>query len=214
MRGATRGVFSGSQCGIIFQSTLLMRGATWSFAESLAALPVFQSTLLMRGATPWSRSMPAPMSISIHAPHARSDAYLAFVVRFMSLFQSTLLMRGATTVHTRTINALQFQSTLLMRGATASRVRRYGPLTFQSTLLMRGATQEQHPPHRQARNFNPRSSCEERPPWYMGFYRKPGFQSTLLMRGATGTHPAFIVHGKISIHAPHARSDCIAPVRS
>ena len=57
--------------------------------------------------------------------------------------------------------------------------------TFQSTLLMRGATWRSRGRLWPAPHFNPRSSCEER------LY-------------------SFIVSdccGKISIHAPHARSD-------
>ena len=58
------------------------------------------------------------------------------------------------------------------------------------------------------RNFNPRSSCEERQ-FDRHFTRLDVllFQSTLLMRGATCTEQ-FLQHWKeISIHAPHARSD-------
>ena len=57
------------------------------------------------------------------------------------IFQSTLLMRGATAVYFASGKTLPFQSTLLMRGATSSRL----------TLRARSS------------NFNPRSSCEERP---------------------------------------------------
>ena len=59
--------------------------------------PVFQSTLLMRGATKQALTLSGVFHISIHAPHARSDTHptktCAPVVR---VFQSTLLMRGAT----------------------------------------------------------------------------------------------------------------------
>ena len=78
-------------------------------------------------------------------------------------------------------------------------------------------------------NFNPRSSCEERPGRMTRATPALKFQSTLLMRGATTAlypqnHfcPNFnprssceerrktcvaITPGDISIHAPHARSD-------
>ena len=58
----------------IFQSTLLMRGATAVSSAGICLIAQFQSTLLMRGATWRTRSM-----------------------RFeLCKFQSTLLMRGAT----------------------------------------------------------------------------------------------------------------------
>ena len=79
-------------------------------------------------------------------------------------------------------------------------------------------------------NFNPRSSCEERPesPYYTTNYDdisihapharsdryrrcnkiwRKRFQSTLLMRGATETAVNTVDIDEISIHAPHARSD-------
>ena len=71
-------------CDIVaeFQSTLLMRGATIHDRLTAAALELFQSTLLMRGATRTQCSLPDWFPrISIHAPHARSDAILALVVR-------------------------------------------------------------------------------------------------------------------------------------
>ena len=80
----------------IFQSTLLMRGATQLQQEISTALAEFQSTLLMRGATPChTYPHPAP-PISIHAPHARSDVSMTLHDATHSQFQSTLLMRGAT----------------------------------------------------------------------------------------------------------------------
>ena len=146
-----------------FQSTLLMRGATLISAPSalffthfnprssceerrpasscMTTTVAFQSTLLMRGAT-----------------------RLARLVRLSKLFQSTLLMRGATSVSTRPSSALLFQSTLLMRGATF----------FFAVNLIEPILISIHAPHARSDpsvcfmilavpNFNPRSSCEERP---------------------------------------------------
>ena len=101
----------------IFQSTLLMRGATGSRSIRLMRYR-FQSTLLMRGATlvsalSWAlrinfnpRSsceerrietvMEGWKDISIHAPHARSDHGATTPQKVDWSFQSTLLMRGAT----------------------------------------------------------------------------------------------------------------------
>ena len=56
----------------IFQSTLLMRGAT-QLRLSIIMVLLFQSTLLMRGATCHLNHLHEVIIISIHAPHARSD---------------------------------------------------------------------------------------------------------------------------------------------
>ena len=59
---------------ILFQSTLLMRGATINNLYMLVIQLIFQSTLLMRGATIAIHGIiRMQMVISIHAPHARSD---------------------------------------------------------------------------------------------------------------------------------------------
>ena len=166
--------------------------------------------------------------ISIHAPHARS-ALAEKAVTPHYTFQSTLLMRGATwrvacrhpihdfnprssceerprrarvSISSRNFNprssceerpdrflsvrcsARLFQSTLLMRGATGSRSIRLMRYRFQSTLLMRGATLVSALSWALRINFNPRSSCEER-------------RIETVMEGWKD----------ISIHAPHARSD-------
>ena len=190
----------------LFQSTLLMRGATIfrcstrltsmyfnprSSCEERLFVPFtsifrfkFQSTLLMRGATYARVVRPLGKNISIHAPHARSDAILADVVVDVCIsihapharsdddidaigadvikFQSTLLMRGATASPPVSARMRLFQSTLLMRGATSIIVLDFDVNIFQSTLLMRGATCALWCVITQYRNFNPRSSCEER----------------------------------------------------
>ena len=58
-----------------FQSTLLMRGATWG-TKGPCDTQGFQSTLLMRGATDVDFLQGCFLVISIHAPHARSDQSL------------------------------------------------------------------------------------------------------------------------------------------
>ena len=108
-------------------------------------IDIFQSTLLMRGATLTLEDKAQLWLISIHAPHARSDQFLVLDIIKILPFQSTLLMRGATRQRQHRRHSSQFQSTLLMRGAT----RCYYPSChhsnkFQSTLLMRGAT-KRHP---------------------------------------------------------------------
>ena len=102
----------------IFQSTLLMRGATLTVPMTIAptidfnprssceerrgvislktADRIFQSTLLMRGATGRQGRRRRQYYISIHAPHARSDQFHPLPGHCCTGFQSTLLMRGAT----------------------------------------------------------------------------------------------------------------------
>ena len=144
-----------------FQSTLLMRGATSCTAASAVDIR-FQSTLLMRGATQDRRDRQPHHQISIHAPHARSDGW----------------RDGRRDAEDISIHAPH------ARSDTASADKSAAAETFQSTLLMRGATCW-------ARwvpiwtNFNPRSSCEERLPYKIGYDNWHSFQSTLLMRGAT-----------------------------
>ena len=127
----------------------------------------------------------APLDISIHAPHARSDLIEADNMSIDKQFQSTLLMRGATpSWYDSLTNVRRFQSTLLMRGATAVSTSVSTMQRFQSTLLMRGATSSICV-KKYSENFNPRSSCEERPASLFAISSAFLFQSTLLMRGAT-----------------------------
>ena len=117
MRGATISITK-TLYRLQFQSTLLMRGATLAILCSVRCQR-FQSTLLMRGATILIMRSTPYRTISIHAPHARSDVMKVPYVVYTMQFQSTLLMRGATPArcgdrHT----GRAFQSTLLMRGAT------------------------------------------------------------------------------------------------
>ena len=113
-----RGRLVMAQAWAIFQSTLLMRGATSGRPFKLELFQ-FQSTLLMRGATNPYKEQSKVHQISIHAPHARSDAEKLLARLHAEIFQSTLLMRGATSViGFPVIGFSVFQSTLLMRGAT------------------------------------------------------------------------------------------------
>ena len=79
----------------IFQSTLLMRGAT-PIASSLNSVSLFQSTLLMRGAT---RNVSSCFAYSSYFNPRSSCEERRFVLprqETSTIFQSTLLMRGAT----------------------------------------------------------------------------------------------------------------------
>ena len=78
----------------------------------------FQSTLLVRGATFYNAYIIAITCISIHAPRERSDGFYYGHLSKISVFQSTLLVRGATNrVLILSVKSV-FQSTLLVRGAT------------------------------------------------------------------------------------------------
>ena len=125
----------------LFQSTLLMRGATCASTCSASPIRVFQSTLLMRGATKSSRAACRALKISIHAPHARSDKLIVGAPAAFSIFQSTLLMRGAT-VTTADIEAA------IKISIHAPHARSDYIMSFFGHIV---------------RYFNPRSSCEERP---------------------------------------------------
>ena len=70
-----------------------MRGATSKNQFQLAALE-FQFTPLMRGATN-TVGFVKSFVVSIHAPHARGDGYVARRT-WHAVFQFTPLMRGAT----------------------------------------------------------------------------------------------------------------------
>ena len=169
------------------------------------------------------------MRISIHAPHARSD------LRFAGTLITNYHFNPRSSCEERRIlfghhgDHKKFQSTLLMRGATWQSLQTAQSKIFQSTLLMRGATQQHgataegrrisiHAPHARSdifgsiliilsTNFNPRSSCEERPIGAAKASPAIKFQSTLLMRGATINLLKEVQQLSISIHAPHARSD-------
>ena len=121
-----------------------------------------------------------------------------------------------------------------MRGATAQRPINDGLVPFQSTLLMRGATWI--PPRKPCRlrnfnprssceerqcraltvinvnHFNPRSSCEERPPLSCTRTRVDNFnpRSSCEERHFDACRAVRLLD--ISIHAPHARSDLVACV--
>ena len=57
---------------------------------------LFQSTLLVRGATENQKASLEKQIISIHAPRERSDSFCKKICGCILPFQSTLLVRGAT----------------------------------------------------------------------------------------------------------------------
>ena len=143
-------------------------------------------------------------------------------------------MRGATTSIKSSGFAPKFQSTLLMRGATSCRGGRHRGHDISIHAPHARSDRLTAPPRSQRGHFNPRSSCEERPATTSCmdavdsrifqstllmrgatcasidlFLCLRAFQSTLLMRGATARLPYSYQAFRISIHAPHARSDVL-----
>ena len=80
---------------------------------------IFQSTLLMRGATRPCFCFLSIKDISIHAPHARSDKVDIHVIPSPSGYFNPRSSCEERRAHSSLLRALiVFQSTLLMRGAT------------------------------------------------------------------------------------------------
>ena len=154
-------------------------------ASRISATVGFQSTLLMRGATRYLCWYIVRDNISIHAPHARSDDDAIDDGYRPCKFQSTLLMRGAT------LDNLAL--------AVRDRISIHAPHARSDMMIIFK--------YQRVRDFNPRSSCEERRDGSLKLDFKQKFQSTLLMRGATAAVAAYDHFNGISIHAPHARSD-------
>ncbi len=125
----------------LFQSTLLIRGATLCCKCDAPALPDFNPRSSYEERPEETLDCIPNLLISIHAPHTRSDAPDYAVTDPDPKFQSTLLIRGATSSSISNLTPVfVFQSTLLIRGATAGSTHLVSHLRFQSTLLIRGAT--------------------------------------------------------------------------
>ena len=167
-----------------FQSTLLMRGATKGFCHRGRDVAISIHAPHARSDVRKRCIEVAPLDISIHAPHARSDAMSSMLSAFSILFQSTLLMRGATPTHGR----LHYHRPISIHAPHARSDRRCCRCYTRRLYFNPRSSCEERPPYRhpsaRCSDFNPRSSCEE---------RRPVFASRSIR--------------KISIHAPHARSD-------
>jgi len=101
----------------------------------------FQSTPLLRGATYWLKAISFCFGVSIHAPLARGDGEIMTnwsIPTIVSIHAP--LARGDEVAADNVVNYTVFQSTPLLRGATKDRVQTSGNILFQSTPLLRGAT--------------------------------------------------------------------------
>ena len=167
-----------------------MRGATNTVAIR-DGIKGFQSTLLMRGATANLKNAKWFLTISIHAPHARSDERAMAELEKVKEFQSTLLMRGSTPQDAQ--ESLRWRISIHAPHARSDEaVHSTGFETLTISI---------HAPH-------------ARSDWIARRFTSWGaFQSTLLMRGATVCGKAADIHHCISIHAPHARSDLLKIAR-
>ena len=132
--------------------------------RAMAAM-VFQSTLLMRGATQDRCRLIGPAQDFNPRSSCEERLVIPHVAGKGVIFQSTLLMRGATPRHQRQMQAVAFQSTLLMRGATCHSLR---CVITSCNFNPRSSCEERRLRCRHTKsitNFNPRSSCEERRLW-------------------------------------------------
>ena len=172
---------------------------------------IFQSTLLMRGATRCRSRARQSANFNPRSSCEERPGAFCGTRKVCWYFNPRSSCEERLIRYRDDVAICQFQSTLLMRGATASRHCKMLGTEFQSTLLMRGATCACSLRSLAVQNFNPRSSCEER----LGFLQASGksahisihapharsdgsvqivdkyhsqFQSTLLMRGATRKH--------------------------
>ena len=218
----------------LFQSTLLMRGATQKLVQAGIYSP-FQSTLLMRGAT-YSRedaekylhiSIHAPharsdldcrvsdtqsQQISIHAPHARSD-YLRDTVFYRNLrisihaphARSDLSKINPYTSYGISIHAPHARSDKIFL-VIYTDLRYFNPRSSCEERHTHGNNTSGEPVY-----FNPRSSCEER---HDAIEHLPSIQLISIHAPHARSDPARLKETleqlTISIHAPHARSDTIA----
>ena len=161
-----------------------MRGATGDHETAVWGTE-FQSTLLMRGATARRHGKCLLETISIHAPHARSDKNRNGAIGKVNLFQSTLLMRGATSYIGDACQALCISIHAPHARSdvspcfcwSMSNISIHAPHARSDQLIQRVVDDlaiSIHDPHARSDEFLLRDADSHKP-----------FQSTLLMRGAT-----------------------------
>ena len=139
----------------------------------------------MRGATIFGFRAAPSVDISIHAPHAGSD-----------VLDITMRAASRISIHAPHAGSDHIRPAVSMVEGISIHAPHAG-----SDLPIVG-TCRFHP------YFNPRSPCGERLSTGKPSLNVPEFQSTLPMRGATPMRTDPGNPGKISIHAPHAGSDC------
>ena len=135
-----------------------MRGATLLIQTAKQNHLGFQSTLLVRGATFYNAYIISITCISIHAPRERSDWSSLRRRDSRFKFQSTLLVRGATSEQLYQMILSQFQSTLLVRGATSKDITYPYWVGISIHAPRERSDNNIHSVHLPPCDFNPRSS--------------------------------------------------------
>ena len=107
-------------------------------------LGVFQSTLLMRGATAVRHPFDSLFQISIHAPHARSDSGCLSSVERIIISIHAPHARSDTVLGQPSHSVIYFNPRSSCEERRKTRKLETFCTLFQSTLLMRGATPPQH----------------------------------------------------------------------
>ena len=169
---------------------------------------VFQSTLLMRGAT---RGL-APARAGAYYFNPRSSCEerrgaKKIVRNREKIFQSTLLMRGATS---GTPSAAADEQNFNPRSSCEERPSRQISISPRPNFNPRSSCEERPDSWPAARtcHFNPRSSCEERHDELDRAFAKLEISiHAPHARSDVHTKKCTQKHREISIHAPHARSD-------
>ncbi len=160
-----------------------MRGAT-SYLEAASRAVKFQSTLPMRGATLSVLPEVLIIDISIHAPHAGSDAkffgcHKILVISIHAPHAGSDDQKVSTQIHTYDFNPrspcgerrarsipatpqLTFQSTLPMRGATIFVMLKGANMTISIHAPHAGSDSDWYFRMLEELHFNPRSPCGER----------------------------------------------------
>ena len=208
MRGATARSCNGGAWQI-FQSTLLMRGATRCIlARSSRQLTNFNPRSSCEERPKGANLYFDTKNISIHAPHARSDpaAQRAQQRRWDFNPRSSCEERHFKVTLAPSLTDISIHAP---HARSDSRTGSSRPIFLHFN--PRSSCEERHGLYvisvRHELDFNPRSSCEERRKLLDSVGTATEFQSTLLMRGATKARAYWIRCCSISIHAPHARSD-------
>ena len=178
-----------------------------SAKQSLSADIEFQSSLPVRGAT-WSILRQGhTLGISIHAPREGSDKTSYPWATTAWYFNPRSPEGERRSGMPPIIPPPAFQSTLPVRGATKPAIHGQQRPGISIRAPRKGSDglvclQSYH-----HRHFNPRSPGGERPLPRSGVRVERRFQSTLPGRGATGDGPQADGYHQISIHAPREGSD-------
>ena len=190
-----------------FQSTLPLRGATYSYWIS-PSVQIFQSTLPLRGATIGGFQHFVPAEISIHTPLAGSDLVERVPSALILEFQSTLPLRGATFSMRLVQHIVSISIHTPLAGSDVVDVRHVYPVLISIHTPLAGSDDALpqlvdclqisiHTPLAGSdmplfflplvvSYFNPHSPCgERRSSGSLGFGYRSKFQSTLPLRGAT-----------------------------